>query len=227
MKEILFTIAIFSLFLVSCHKESEELEHWEVVITNYHYNYVPATYINLDTAVVYRENLPDTGYTSALLNSKVVFDRENSISIRYVGGHHDYSYIDCGIPTTVEPDPDKKYIFDTVYTNEIVNISYAIFELTEKNRTWRDTVVYYKPGLWGTPCEHEFADLDTTNTSLVEPYIKDLFYKYSDSFMDTNDYYNDLILLQLPNKRQSLYMMDIFPYWADPINYAYMVIFFK
>jgi len=225
MKKLLILFAL-TLTLFSC-KEDEILEHREVVIVHYEYLYAQANYIKYDSTIILRENLPDTGYTVAPLLAKVVFDSKNNISMKYLGGYHNYDYVDCGVPQQLELDANKKYIFDTITITNTVNISYAIFELVDGNTTWKDTVLYYIPQQWSTVCsQFYFRCTDTTSVSYVMCYSDRFFNDYSVPFTHfKEDIYKNQILLQINKKH--IYMMDIFPYSADPIDSAQMVLFFK
>lgn len=197
----------------SCHNISEPT-HVNLYIKVDSFVYKEATYIKYDSTIAYVDSLIINDFISCNLPSKMVLDRKNNITIRYIGGYHD------SLPAFLDPLPVMldcpNCIFDTVFVTVPLVVSYAILEVTHGTEIWKDTAIYYQNSnlkFSQDILNPYFVIYDSTH-NYYEELIKTLQeYGFRTNNQQFQKLLGDYFKLHLVEKNRFIYMIDVYPYW--------------
>lgn len=203
------TILVFS----SCEifntvDEKRNIVHRSVVVYVDSFVIPDAEFIEYDNSTYYCN--PGSEFEKFIIcevPTKVVFNKEENISMRYVGGAK------SDVPPVYNPDdidlkisPGDSVVYDTIYEHRIVDLSYAILEITEGNKIRTDTAYFYQTD--------EIKKVhDIVHYDLSELNYKDKF-RYIFSTLNETDLLGDYYFVNDTGESNLLfYMLDIYPYW--------------
>lgn len=239
---LVFMFAV--LLVISCKNEViEEVEEPTIVYYTHRifkdsFYWPEATYINKTNLITYLDTIGDTTmYIAGPTCSKIVFDRENNISLRYLGGYRDTSvtcndigYVDIHYTQEYE-DSINAIIYipvDTVTVTRVTKFSYAIFEVTNGSEVSIDTAIYNLSD--DNRCFNIYCcdPEDIYNTNFIldnynENYINSLTTVYS--IFSFIPYYRENYYIQAPAKNKKIYMIDLFPIKWGQIDSTQLIFF--
>lgn len=223
---------LLMLILIACKNDDPvpEPEVFTITIeiftdTNYIVN--DAEYVILSNRLDTNFYYPPLGFSiTDILDTVVLMDSSYSLSIAYVGGWHNPEPYITPPPPIVDLAEGVILKYDTVYSTLEINLSYAIFQISDGISTVKDTAYY--------ATNSEINDVANHFTlEYLDGYLNKLTYIFEwNGAMEQNQAQFEEYLLnyhKLPTLSSGvdLYMIDVFPYWMTPTERPNVTLFNK
>lgn len=223
---------LLMLILIACRKDDDpEPEHFTITIYIDSLVINDAQYITHSDSVVTFDDPHIEEFRIAPVNSTVIFEEEESIAVKYLGGWRNPDPFEPDV--IIDPIIDLDVVYDTIYETRIVEASYAILEITTDSETRIDTAILDRRSFLKQSQEVSFVYAPMP--PLFEDHNEDVYLGETLIYFKSweNSSYGSFFYAQFSKTFYSIplsnqkyaYLIDIYPYWQEPISSADLVFY--